>query len=102
MICILLSDDGKIFKVIDPKTKKDITAEHGYECNALEVQLNDGRWVAGFHIGIDNSIEMAEAVAAAADAAGDDGTEDDEEGSRSIGDGLNPAESAMGGRYDRG
>lgn len=104
MICILLSDDGKIFKVMDPKTKKDITAEYGYECNALEVQLHDGRWIAGFHIGIDNSIEIAEAMGAAAEAAkgiGEDLTEDDEEGARTIGDGLG-SEPASGGRYDRG
>lgn len=101
MICILLSDDGKIFKVMDPKTKKDITAEYGYECNALEVQLHDGRWIAGFHIGIDNSIEIAEAMAAAVEGVGEDLTEDDEEGTRTIGDGLG-GEPTTGGRYGRG
>lgn len=90
MIAIILSDDGKVFKVFDPKTREDLT--DNYCCNAMTVQLNDKRWVTGFHIGADTTQEMMEAVAASC-AAGEDalqtapmGTEDDEDGGRFIGD----------------
>jgi len=50
MICILVSDDGENFKVINPDTKEVITDL--YELNHLAIQTVGGRWLAGFHVGI--------------------------------------------------
>lgn len=99
MICILLSDDGKTFKVIDPETKKEITESGKYECNSFVIQTDDGRWKSGFHIGVDctEEIEAArvkdtEAALAAAE----------EHGADFIGDPRVVGEPKTGGRFNRG
>lgn len=90
MIAVLLSEDGKVFKIYDPKTKEDLTDQ--YEVNHLVVQTKDGKYKAGFHIGQDCTDEIEAALSEVeedADAALEeelDPTQDNADGSRFIGD----------------
>lgn len=89
MIAVLISDDGSIFKVFDPKTKEDLTDK--YELNALVIQTKDGKHKAGFHIGQDCSEQIEEAKKMAEDAA-----------SEIFLGGVEASDPAPGGRYNRG
>lgn len=91
MIAIILSDDGKVFRVIDPSNNEDITESGKYECNALVVQTENGEWKAGFHIGTDCTKEVA---------AAEEAVQGKEDGH--LGDGVEPAVVAGEGRYGRG
>ena len=61
MIIIVLSDDGKDFRVFNPDTKEDITKD--YQCNVLTIQTVDGKWVTGFHVGADCTEDVLAAEA---------------------------------------
>ena len=106
MICILLSDDGSLFRVIDPDTKKDITKEKGYECNAFTIQTTDGRYKTGFHIGVDCTeevkAEQSKALDKAAKVVVGAAADEDSDGEGFIGDGRPSSTDRDGGRYDRG
>ena len=60
MICVLFDDNGDNFKVYDYETKEDLTNK--YQVNQLVLKTNEGTWVTGFHVGVECSDEVLDAL----------------------------------------